>query len=171
MNKPARESAATPRCCFIGCIETAVFELRWEPETPDNFTHSCEEHLGSLVGSIPDGIECRDETIKMLQAEVERLTACLNDAVSELARAALSEDFDSADCMDCIERINDTLKPMGKTSDWHILSEWYDRLCAACGLDNGDEIDILPIVEQRLRAKSALKPVSDAQISTARLRT
>lgn len=91
-------------------------------------------------------------TREQMQQRIDRLTDCLNHAVSELSRAAFSEDFDGDDCMACIERIKDELLPMGKTSDWHILSDCYDRLCAACGLDNGDEIDILSIVEKRLRS-------------------
>ena len=91
-----------------------------------------------------------------LDAANARLVDCLNHAVTELTRAALSEDFDGDDCMNCVERIKDTLKPMGKTSDWHTLSDWYDRLCAACGLDNGDEINILPIAEARLRSTDAV---------------
>ena len=91
-----------------------------------------------------------------LDAVNARLVDCLNHAVTELTRAALSEDFDGDDCMNCVERIKDTLKPMGKTSDWHTLSDWYDRLCAACGLDNGDEINILPIAEARLRSTDAV---------------
>ena len=87
-----------------------------------------------------------------LQARVDRLTDCLNHAVTELSRAAFSENFDMQDCEDCLKKINNEFEAMGKTSDWHILNDCYDRLCAACGVDNGDEIDILPIVEKRLRS-------------------
>lgn len=87
-----------------------------------------------------------------LQARVDRLTDCLNHAVTGLSRAAFSENFDMQDCEDCLKKINNEFEAMGKTSDWHILNDCYDRLCAACGVDNGDEIDILPIVEKRLRS-------------------
>lgn len=100
----------------------------------------------------------RSPAVPELQASVDRLTDCLNHAVTELSRAVLSENFDTDDCLSCIERIKDELKPMGKTSDWHILNDCYDRLCAACGVDNCDEIDILPIVEHRLRSLSPAVP-------------
>ena len=93
-----------------------------------------------------------DLTREQMQERIDRLTDCLNQAVTELSLAGLSENFDADDCLDCIERIKDELKPMGKTSDWHTLWACYDRLCAACGVDNGAEIDILPIVEKRLRS-------------------
>ena len=57
-----------------------------------------------------------DLTREQMQERIDRLTDCLNHAVTELSRAGLSENFDADDCLDCIERIKDELKPMGKTS-------------------------------------------------------
>lgn len=37
-----------PYCCFIPCDKGAEFEIR-DGETPDDYTHSCTEHVGSLL--------------------------------------------------------------------------------------------------------------------------
>lgn len=39
-------------CCKIGCDANATWELTWGP-TVDDYTHSCDEHFGELLGDQP----------------------------------------------------------------------------------------------------------------------
>jgi hypothetical protein len=113
------------------------------------------------VSTWPNNIRYAVERLELSYAapdeRAKRLADCLNHAVTELSRAAYSEEFDSEDCTNCIEKIKDTLRPMGITTDRELVESIYYRLCAACGVDNGDEIDILPIVEQKLGELAAYR--------------
>lgn len=40
-------------CCKLECKQEAQFRIEWGT-SPDNFTDSCEEHLGSLIGHRTD---------------------------------------------------------------------------------------------------------------------
>ena len=131
-----------------------------------------------LVAALPKHIPTDAEAIEaeqLTEAEappkegpvaerITRLESLLNHAITELSRAAFYEDFDSQDCMDCIKMLEDEFSAVGKTSDWQTLSNLYDRLCAACGVSNEDEIDIMPIVEARLRAAPAAQPTEGPEM-------
>ena len=41
-------------CCKPDCGEKAEFRIEWDPPTPDNFTDSCEAHVGALLGHRPE---------------------------------------------------------------------------------------------------------------------
>ena len=113
------------------------------PDEPNKYADMTDwiEHSRTLRTFALQAVEERDDL-------VERL----NHAVTELMRAATSEDFDSEDCFNCVEAIQNSLKKMGKTSDHHIIQKWYDDLCEWCGVSNGDEINIMPIVQQKLQS-------------------
>lgn len=128
------------------------------PEMPMQFRASNPDQVCVLASDyerLRAAAESWRERVRELEEREGRLTLRLNHAVSELTHAAMTEDFDSDDCMDCVKLIEDEFSEMGKTTDWHTLVSWHDRLCVACGVDNEDEIDILPVVEQKLSALSA----------------
>lgn len=77
----------------------------------------------------------------------------LNHAVTLLETACLTEDFDADECMAEAARLKDLSKSLGKTTDRVILERWYDQLCAALGVDNGDEFDAFGEALKRLTAQ------------------
>jgi hypothetical protein len=39
------------KCCYIECGQAASFRIEWGPIAhPDNYTDSCEAHVGALLG-------------------------------------------------------------------------------------------------------------------------
>ena len=61
-------------CCAIvdgiSCTETAEFEILENTRTdPDNYTDSCRNHIGHLLGTADIGhetTECRDWTVSII---------------------------------------------------------------------------------------------------------
>jgi hypothetical protein len=52
---PARCVGSTaPHCCKIGCNQTAEVELVTSTGLPDDYTHSCMDHIGELCGTVTD---------------------------------------------------------------------------------------------------------------------
>lgn len=41
------------RCCIMECGRPAEFEIYGESNHPEDYTESCEEHVGALLGT-PD---------------------------------------------------------------------------------------------------------------------
>jgi len=81
----------------------------------------------------------------------------LNRCVSAFGQHVNSEDgLDSDDANELSEAIQKGFALSGKTTDWHRLIHIYDRLCATISVDNGDEIDVLPLIEKRI-ADDAIK--------------
>lgn len=42
------------KCCFIGCERDVEFEIFGPSGAPDDYTYSCEEHVGQLLGVTTD---------------------------------------------------------------------------------------------------------------------
>lgn len=75
-------------------VETLTAEnTRLHTRLEDNFAFIDGKRVEMEPGSIPDGIECRDETIKLLDAAVKRATAraIASDTARARAEAALAE--------------------------------------------------------------------------------
>ena len=156
----AKENATAIRALPISDLVAAL--PKQEPVLWDAHENTGMRYFeeSDITGGATDCIAIKRVLPKQepVASRIARLESLLNHAVTELSRAALSEDFDSQDCMDCIKMIEDEFSAAGKTSDWQTLSNLYDRLCAACGVSNEDEIDIMPIVEARLRAALVAQP-------------
>ena len=64
----------------------------------DNHVYRYDEETGEMVredvkpGSIPDGIDCRDATIKLLDEKLERAKPTIDDAMVERAARALCQE-------------------------------------------------------------------------------
>jgi hypothetical protein len=60
------------QCCFMNgekqCEQKAIFEIKENTRVdPDNFTHSCEDHLGKMIGTTKGYPECKSWTIELLE--------------------------------------------------------------------------------------------------------
>jgi hypothetical protein len=59
------------KCCFIPCDKDADFEIRENTRTdPDNYTHSCEDHVGKMLGTTAGFSECLDWTVSFIGERV-----------------------------------------------------------------------------------------------------
>lgn len=59
------------RCCFTKnkqqCKKKAIFEISENTrQDPDNYTHSCEKHLGKMIGTTEGFPECEEWTVTAL---------------------------------------------------------------------------------------------------------
>lgn len=41
-------------CCEMTCEADAEFEIRGRTNHPEDYTHSCTEHVGELLTDLPD---------------------------------------------------------------------------------------------------------------------
>lgn len=86
------------------------------------------------------------------------LNEYVNRTVSLLGEAALTEEGldagDATELMDAVEKHNELT---GRTTDWHRNLRTYDDVCKWLGIDNGDEINVWPLVEKALLENAELR--------------
>ena len=53
IDEPEGEMDKTPFCCQMECDKDAEWEIQWTPRSPDDWTHSCTEHVGEMLCDAP----------------------------------------------------------------------------------------------------------------------
>lgn len=148
----------------VGCLKKMSKHARsLEAQLADKRAEC--ERVNKQLEYVCSTLEITLKRAERAEQDAAQMRERLNHAVTELSRAALDENFDADACLDAIERIKGDFDKMGHTTDWHTLNDWYDKLCDACGLNNEDEINILPIAIERLKAAAIQSAAAERSAS------
>jgi len=152
--------------------QTAVTEGALMQQYRDKITE-LTERCDKFKWQVRDTCVRAEQAESSLAALTRRLAdedALLNRAVSVLMQAIMNEDgIDPDDAIEVAEAIQKRAQLSGKTTDWHRCVHFYDSLCSALGIDNGDEIDVLPLVRKAIAERDTIRQQLTDVIAAAKV--
>jgi hypothetical protein len=120
------------RCCQIDCADDAEFRIEWNVG-PDNYTESCEAHVGALLGHRPEEPEpdCyRVYPIGRAQKSTEPQVS--QHATADLVTGSTEQPAPSTNIQELLAAAKAALAEMCRTnSPRNSFTDAVDRLDAA----------------------------------------